>query len=205
MEDATCAAIVCRSVFLRDMVADNLQHHGVRVVSTACEFSELSEDCKPDIVVAVETSTGELARANEAVEKLALRFDRWLVIGSAEQGSIFQRLRAIRSDISGVPLDIGTEDMYHAVTLAANTDAVCIGGTCCNCVSTEMHKLKDASLDRSQWEILKMLADGATNKHIANRFSCDENKVKGMIRRLLGVIDAANRTQAAVIAARAGL
>ncbi|MBV7266290.1 helix-turn-helix transcriptional regulator [Erythrobacter ani] len=205
MVDSTSAAIVCHSTFLLDMVAENLRERGITVVAAESRFADISDECRPDVMVVVEAAPGEVFRSADKIDALARRFSRWLTIGSSEQGSAFQRLRAIRSDISGVPLDIGSEDMYHAVELAAHASSVCIGGTCCKCISREMHKLNAAHLDRGQWEILEMLADGATNKHIANRFECEESKVKGMIRRLLTAIDASNRTQAAVLAARAGL
>ncbi|WP_234033033.1 LuxR C-terminal-related transcriptional regulator [Erythrobacter rubeus] len=187
------------------MVSDNLRERGVTVLAAESSFGDVPIDCSPDVMVVVEAAPGDAFRSSDKVDAIARRFSRWLTIGSSEQGSAFQRLRAIRSDISGVPLDIGSDDMYHAVELASKASSVCIGGTCCKCLSREMHKLNEAHLDRGQWEILEMLADGATNKHIANRFACDESKVKGMIRRLLTAIDASNRTQAAVLAARAGL
>ncbi len=205
MPEQTSAAIVCESVFLRDIITDNLFDRGIEVLVAASSFADIPDDCQPDVAVVIETAPGELLSPGLDANALARRFARWLCIGTTDDGSVFRALRAIRSDVSGVPLDIGKDDVFHAVTLAAGCNSVCIGGTCRNCPSKERSRLNEANLDTNQWQILKMLADGATNKHIANRFQCDENKVKGMIRRLLSAIDANNRTQAAVMAARAGL
>lgn len=204
MVGAPNVVLVCKSVFLRDMVAENLAERGIGILDTGRTFSDISDDCDPDVAVVVEATPGEIF-GPVVISSLARRFAKWLVIGNSGEGSAFQRLRAFRSDISGIPLDIGKDEMYHAVTLAANSEAVCVGGNCRSCPSKEMRNLSEASLDAEQWEILAMLADGATNKHIANRFGCDESRVKGMIRRLLATIDVRNRTQAAVLAARAGL
>ena len=205
MSEQTSAVIICESVFLRDIITDNLFDRGIEVLVTGSSFADVPIDCQPDVAVIIETAPGELLTPKMDVQTLARRFARWLCIGTTEEGSVFRAVRAIRSDVSGVPLDIGKDDVFHAVTLAAGANSVCIGGTCRNCPSKERSRLNEANLDPGQWQILQMLADGATNKHIAKRFQCNENKVKGMIRRLLSAIDASNRTQAAVMAARAGL
>jgi len=205
MTDNLSAAVVCGSVFLRDVVAENLHDRGVRVLYAASSFSEIPSECQPQILVVIETSPGELETPKEGSASLARRFQKWLIIGPSEHGSMFQRLRATRSDVSGVPLDIGKDEIYHAVILAARSSAMCIGDSFLSNASTELHRLNHACLDKGQWRILRMLADGATNKQIAQAFECEEGQVKGMIRRLLNSINANNRTQAAVIAARAGL
>lgn len=199
------AIVVCRSVFLRDSITESLQDRNVEVLLAAASFAEIPADCCPRILVAVETYPGELDVQGHDVDKLAQRFDHWLVIGSLDHGSLFHLLRSERSDVSGLPLDIGKDEIFHAVSLAALSDTLCVRSADRRHAPKELYQLNQAGLDKGQWTILKMLADGATNKHIAQEFDCDEGRVKGMVRRLLESINADNRTQAAVIAARAGL
>jgi DNA-binding NarL/FixJ family response regulator len=56
-----------------------------------------------------------------------------------------------------------------------------------------------------EWDVLHLLAIGATNAEIADRLSLAEGTVRNVVARLtvkLGVVD---RTQAALLASHAGL
>ena len=205
MGEGFSASIICESEFLRDIISDSLQDHGVDILYVGATFPEESPNFQSDVIVLVETLGCDLLKPCENVQRLVKRYRRWLVIGSSEEGSLFRRLQAERSDISGAPLSIGKDEIYHAVALAAGSNPICIGDTFRQCPSIERHILNEAALDERQWDILSMLANGASNKLIAKHFDCDESKVKAMIRRLLMTIGASNRTQAAVMAARAGL
>jgi len=54
-------------------------------------------------------------------------------------------------------------------------------------------------------EVLKMVAEGATNKEIASALFITENTVKNHLRNILSKLHLQNRIQAAVYAARKGL
>lgn len=205
MSNATVAAVVCKSCFLRDNVVKCLSEHGIEVTGSFTCFDEISEGSDPDIVVAVEAIPGELLEDCRDTAHLAKRFKRWLIVGNPNEVSTYSQLSSVRSDVSGVPFDIGYDDMFHAVCLAARTEAMRVGEMNSNAVSQEMRRLKQAGLNKTQWEMLRLLARGATNKHIARRFRCEEGQVKSNMRRLMAAIQVSNRTEAAVIAARAGL
>lgn len=205
MVQATRAAMACKSVLLRDIIKESLEEKGIEFLHVGACFSDFPTDRNPDVAILIETVPGEMTAGDENLRVLANRFSRWLIIGPSGIGSTFQRMRAIRNDVSGVPLDIGKSDMYHAVNLAARFDTVCVGESHLQEPSPELIRLNEARLDEGQWKMLEMLASGASNKHIAIQFACEEAKVKGMMRRLLSAISANNRTQAAVMAARAGL
>lgn len=205
MSNATVAAVVCKSCFLRDNVVKCLSENGIDVAGSFTCFEEISGGLDPDIVVAVEAIPGELLEGCRDTASLAKRFKRWLVMGTSNEDSTYCQLSAVRGDVSGVPLDIGYDDMFHAVCLAARTEAMRVGEMSSSGLSKEMLRLKQAGLDNTQWEMLKLLARGATNKHIARRFRCEEGQVKSSMRRLMAAIQVSNRTEAAVIAARAGL
>lgn len=57
-------------------------------------------------------------------------------------------------------------------------------------------------LSRSQQEILRLIADGLSNKEIAKEIHLSENTVKSHIQEILRKLGARNRVQAAVQAAR---
>lgn len=64
---------------------------------------------------------------------------------------------------------------------------------------------QEAGLTRQELEVLRLIADGATNKEIADKLYWSEVTVKRKIRDVLGKMGAANRTQAVAQAIRRGL
>jgi len=57
----------------------------------------------------------------------------------------------------------------------------------------------------SETRILRLIADGLSNKQIAVRLSITEEAVKGHVKNILSKLDARDRTHAAVIGLRNGL
>lgn len=56
-----------------------------------------------------------------------------------------------------------------------------------------------------QFEVLKLLVRGMTNKRIANKLGLSDNTVKAHVGAVLRSLDASNRTEAVVMASRYGL
>jgi len=61
------------------------------------------------------------------------------------------------------------------------------------------------ALSASETRILRLIADGLSNKQIAAALSLTEEAVKGQVKSILSKLDARDRTHAAVIAIRNGL
>ncbi len=61
------------------------------------------------------------------------------------------------------------------------------------------------SLTPRELDVLRLLADGLTNKEIGGRLSIAEDTVKKHVQNIIWKLRAADRTQAAIIAYRAGL
>jgi DNA-binding NarL/FixJ family response regulator len=57
----------------------------------------------------------------------------------------------------------------------------------------------------SETRVLRLIADGLSNKEIAARLSITEEAVKGQVKNILSKLDARDRTHAAVIALRNGI
>ena len=66
------------------------------------------------------------------------------------------------------------------------------------------HAAGDALLP-SETRVLRLIADGLSNKQIAARLSITEEAVKGQVKNILSKLDARDRTHAAVIALRNGI
>lgn len=61
------------------------------------------------------------------------------------------------------------------------------------------------SLTPRELDVLRLLADGMTNKEIGGRLSIAEDTVKKHVQNIIWKLRAADRTQAAILAYRAGL
>jgi DNA-binding NarL/FixJ family response regulator len=57
----------------------------------------------------------------------------------------------------------------------------------------------------SETRVLRLIADGLSNKEIAARLSITEESVKGQVKNILSKLDARDRTHAAVIGLRNGI
>jgi len=66
------------------------------------------------------------------------------------------------------------------------------------------HAAGDALLP-SETRVLRLIADGLSNKQIAARLSITEEAVKGQVKNILSKLDARDRTHAAVIGLRNGI
>ena len=61
------------------------------------------------------------------------------------------------------------------------------------------------SLSPSEIRVLRLIADGLSNKQIAAKLARTEEAVKGQVRSILSKLDASDRTHAAVIGLRQGI
>jgi len=66
-------------------------------------------------------------------------------------------------------------------------------------------RLADYGLTPRESEILQLVATGRTNRDIADRLFISQNTVKNHVRAVLDKLNAASRTEAAMIGARVGL
>jgi DNA-binding NarL/FixJ family response regulator len=69
--------------------------------------------------------------------------------------------------------------------------------------SRQTHRL--ARLRPREWEVLNLLATGATNAEIASSLNLAEGTVRNMVANMTIKLRVADRTQAALLAAREGL
>jgi DNA-binding NarL/FixJ family response regulator len=72
-------------------------------------------------------------------------------------------------------------------------------------VATEITRETDAKLSPREDEVLRLVAQGATNKEIADSLFISENTVKTHLRNIMEKLHLANRSQAAAYAINRGL
>jgi two-component system, NarL family, response regulator LiaR len=121
-------------------------------------------------------------------------------------------LPAVRAGAVGyLRKDCAPEDVEGAVRLAAAGGSVLDPRAAARVVA-ELHRVEEdpvanalASLTAREHEVLVLLAEGCTNRQIARALGVAEKTVKTHVSNVLAKLGVADRTQAAVLAVRAGV
>jgi DNA-binding NarL/FixJ family response regulator len=105
-------------------------------------------------------------------------------------GVLADRLAALLADVPGLQL-VGSTEAADAVVLLSVDTAPSAGS--------------DIPLTSRELDVLRLLAEGASNKVIAHRLGISVHTVKFHVRSLLDKLDAVGRTDAVAHAVRLGV
>lgn len=102
---------------------------------------------------------------------------------------------------------VGACDLAGSAAMMDSTDAEAVfmdtasfGG-----VPVSEHKLRSADLTPREIEVLRLLADGASNKIIAHKLGISDHTVKFHVTSILSKMNAGTRTEAVTLGVRMGL
>jgi DNA-binding NarL/FixJ family response regulator len=124
-----------------------------------------------------------------------------LLIGMT--GETVEFLQCVRAGVRGyLPRDASAEDVVEAVRALQAGEAVCPGAFCAtlfNYLEREATSFPSASvhqrlgLTRREQQLIPLIAEGLTNKEIANRFCLSEQTVKNHLYRMKHKVGAGDR------------
>ena len=200
--------VVCRETLLREAIGEAIDDRPCVQVAAAMLISshlrdELSFD--PDIVIYVDTG-GESEEIERDTENAHIfQESHWIVMGDRHDSSLLARLMEMRSRVSFTRLNLSRHALAHLVGLSAHGHQVRVDDCQELSWSEERNEILKAGLIASQWRLLRYLGSGMSNKEIARNEQTSVNAVKVRVRALLNRLHVANRTQAAVKIAKAGL
>ena len=146
-------------------------------------MNEIEEDRIRVLVV------GESALVRAGLEAAISESDRFEVVGTcnlAGSAALFESTAA-----AAVLMDGGTFHAWSPGELPTET------------ISGE--KLPSASLTPREIEVLRLLADGASNKIIAHKLGISDHTVKFHVTSILSKMNAGTRTEAVTLGVRMGL
>lgn len=182
------------------------QHAGLEVVgqaATAAEAVEKSLSLHPDVVlmdVRLPDESGIEACRKIRSEEPKIRI--LMLTSYSDDEAIFA---SVMAGASGYLLKvIDAENLYRAVISVAHGYSLLdltTGGSAMRRISemsAGQHRSGMESLSKREKEILKLIADGLTNREIANKVSLSEKTVRNYVSAILQKLDVAHRTQAAV-------
>jgi len=160
----------------------------------------LSEE-KADILLL--TSRGSLVEDIYVIRQVRLMAPtvRILLVGITEDETEF--LQYVRAGIRGyLPRDASAEDVLEAMQAVQAGEAVCPGTLCAllfRFFEREATSVHSASLHprlgltRREQQIVPLIAQGMTNKEIANQFCLSEQTVKNHLYRMKHKVGAGDR------------
>lgn len=196
--------IAAENRLLREALSRMLMRRGdIDVVGLHCagpfRVEELVEE-NPDILLL--TSRGSLAEDIHVIRQVRLLEPavRILLVGMTEDETEF--IQYVRAGIRGyLPRDASSEDVLEAMHAVHSGEAVCPGGLCALLFrffereATSLHSTTiqpRLGLTRREQQIVPLIAQGLTNKEIANKFCLSEQTVKNHLYRMkhkVGAID----------------
>jgi DNA-binding NarL/FixJ family response regulator len=199
--------VAAENRLLRETLARVLSKGGrieVSATDSAVPFhADALLEASPDILLL--TSRGSLQEDLSAILQVrsAAPAVRILLIGMAEEEREF--LQCVRAGIRGYLLrDASAGEVLQSVQAVAAGEAVCPGSLCAvlfRYLESDATSLpctnskRRLGLSRRELQLIPLIAQGLTNKEIANHFSLSEQTVKNHLYRMKHKIGAEDRLE----------
>jgi NarL family two-component system response regulator LiaR len=175
---------------------------GADAVKLAAEFV-------PDVVLMDLIMPGmDGVEATRLIKKVSPRTQIVVLTSYHEDEHIFPALKA--GALSYLLKDVKMDELAEAVRKAARGDAVLHPHVAVRVIDEIQGRKTDefdphSDLTNREMEILKLIAEGASNTDIAEQLVISLNTVKGHVSNILSKLHLADRTQAAVYAWQKGV
>jgi DNA-binding NarL/FixJ family response regulator len=178
---------------------DGAQISRVDLSSTRASASLLREPA--DILLLL--SSGNLADDLQTIHNVRVTSPSVLILMMGMSGEPAEFLQCVRSGVRAYLLrDASTEDVLAAVRSLRAGEVVCPGSLCallfryferesCSLPSASVHL--HLGLTRREQQLIPLVAEGRTNKEIANHFCLSEQTVKNHLYRMKHKVGAADR------------
>jgi len=168
----------------------------------------LAADLAPDVVL-MDLVMPEMdgVVATRLVKQQSPRSQVIVLTSYHEDEHIYPAVRA--GALSYLLKSVGLEELTEAIRKAARGEEVLHPHVAARLVQ-ELHgasqetRLLYAALSEREREVLRLIADGLSNAQIAERLVISERTVKSHVNNILGKLQVADRTQAAIFAWREG-
>ena len=170
---------------------------------------QLAAETIPDVVLMdlVMPGIGGI-EATRQVKGISPRSQIVVLTSYHDDEYIFPALQA--GAISYILKDVRMDELADAVRRAA-ADEVTLHPRVASRIIQELHGVKPNEVDlfteltKREMEVLRLIADGLNNRHIAAELTITEHTVKGHVSNILSKLHLSDRTQAAVFAWKKGV
>lgn len=161
------------------------------------------EEKRPDVVL-MDINLGDGKNGLETTKEVIKKFPDTSVVILTVYGEHEYVVEAVKSGAVGyLQKEINGEDIISAVRAVAEGKSL-IDPELSKRVFENLSSVNDKleSLTKRETEILDLIADGMSNKEIADKLFISEGTIKNHITSLFRKLDVHDRTQAAILALR---
>jgi DNA-binding NarL/FixJ family response regulator len=197
--------VAAENRLLREALSRMLVKNGeIEVVGTDLAEPFLTEDLlKEDTDILLLSSRGNRNEDLTAVRTVRTTAPKVQILLIGVTGEEVEFLQCVRAGVHGyLPRDASAEDVLEAVRALQGGEAICPGTLCATLfryMEREATSFPSASvhqqlgLTRREQQLIPLIAEGLTNKEIANRFCLSEQTVKNHLYRMKHKIGAEDR------------
>ncbi|HYL84557.1 MAG TPA: response regulator transcription factor [Candidatus Angelobacter sp.] len=197
--------VAAENRLLREALSRMLVKSGeMEVIGTEiAEPLRAEELVRQDADILLLSSRGNRDEDVAAIRKVRTAAPQVLILLIDVAGEEAEFLQCIRAGVRGyLPRDASAEDVVEAVKAVQGGEAVCPGTLCATLFryfEREATSFPSASvhhrlgLTRREQQLIPLIAEGLTNKEIANRFCLSEQTVKNHLYRMKHKIGAEDR------------
>ena len=197
--------VAAENRLLREALSRMLVKSGeIEVVGTDMEEPFRAEDLlEEETDVLLLSSRGIISEDLTAVRKVRTTSPKVRILLIGMTGEQAEFLQCVRAGVRGyLPRDASAEDVVEGVRALQGGEAICPGRLCATLFryfEREATSFPSASvrqrlgLTRREQQLIPLVAEGLTNKEIANRFCLSEQTVKNHLYRMKQKIGAEDR------------
>lgn len=176
--------------------------------ATGREAIQLTRELKPDIVLMdIHMPEGDGLQATECIRRLYPETAVVVLTASELDEDIYA---AVKLGAAGYLLkSLDASELFDLLEGVAQGEAAMTRAMATRLLKSVSHHTDSGAnaemLTEREMEVLKLVAQGASNPHIAEQLNITINTVKVHLRNILEKLQVENRTQAAAYAMRSGL
>jgi two-component system, NarL family, response regulator DevR len=191
---------------LRTMLAADADIDVVADAATGARAVSLARELRPDVVL-LDARLPDIG-GPEVCRRLQAEVPETAVVMLTTFAEDDLVRRCIRAGARGYLLkDVERLDLGRSIRAVVRGEAV-IDSKVASTVLAAVRQTADADpeqpLNERQREVLRLIAEGLSNREIAERAQLSEYTVKGDVEEILERLDARNRVQAAILATKRG-
>jgi DNA-binding NarL/FixJ family response regulator len=197
--------VAAENRLLREALSRMLTKSGeIEVVGTeVAEPFQLEDLLREEADILLLSSRGNRNEDLNAVRRVRIGAPKVQVLLIGVTGEESEFLQCVRAGVHGyLPRDASSEDVVEGVRALKSGEAICPGNLCATLFryfereatsfpSASMHQR--LGLTRREQQLIPLIAEGLTNKEIANRFCLSEQTVKNHLYRMKHKIGADDR------------
>ena len=207
MPDAIRVLLVDDHTMLREGLRRSLEMEGLTIVGEASDGLEavrVAGLLKPDIVLMDVTMPA--MGGIEATKLLREQLPDCVVVMLTMHDDADVIQRAVRAGAAGyVTKDASSAEVADAVRLAAAGDTALSPGLATGILDVVRHEPEEPVISKREEEVLQIIADGASTAEAAERLFISAKTVKNHLASIYQKLEARDRTQAVLRAARMGI